>query len=158
MIENMANVWKVASRWGDDGNIENSILSVFRRNNVIFIGKDKATERFYRDVKQGDYFAITDGITVVAVAKALDDAKKITEIKIAEKDKERFAYEDWVVGVKVRIIDLLEKDRFKYCRGTFHEMNMYRDKIINYYENQDENFNIQSYTYTLFKQIKQMVF
>jgi len=151
MIENMANVWKVASRWGDDGNIENSILSVFRRNNVIFIGKDKATERFYRDVKQGDYFAITDGITVVAVAKALDDAKKITEIKIAEKDKERFAYEDWVVGVKVRIIDLLEKDRFKYCRGTFHEMNMYRDKIINYYENQDENFNIQSYTYTLFK-------
>lgn len=147
----MENVWKVASRWSDDGNSESSILSVFRRNNVIFIGKDKATKRFYEEVKQGDYFAITDGVTVVAVAKAIDNARKITEIKIAEKDKERFAYEDWVVGVKVRIIDLLEKDRFKYCRGTFHEMNMYHKETIDFFNNQDDNFNIKSYTYTLFK-------
>ncbi|MDD3281638.1 MAG: DUF262 domain-containing HNH endonuclease family protein, partial [Bacteroidales bacterium] len=55
----------------------------------------------------------------------------------------------------VRIIDLLEKDRFKYCRGTFHEINIhkYRKDIINYYENQDENFSIQSYSYTLFKTV-----
>lgn len=36
----MANVWKIGSRWDAAGKKKFSILSIFRRNNVVFVGGD----------------------------------------------------------------------------------------------------------------------
>ena len=78
----MANVWKVGSRWSDYGASESSIISIFRRNSVVFVGEEKARKRFINEVQKGDFFAIADGYHVIAVAKAIDSPKLLNEIKI----------------------------------------------------------------------------
>ena len=60
----MENVWKVGSRWSDKGTPDSSIISIFRRNSIVFVGEDTARERFQNEVKVGDYFAIADGYKV----------------------------------------------------------------------------------------------
>ena len=156
-FESMENtrVWKIASRWSEDGNINSSVIGVFRKNNIVFLGKEKNRDRFAKEVHCGDYFAVTDGIRVVAIAKAVGEPKVITEFKIQEIDKSKFDYEDWVWGIKVRIIDLPNEKpnekQFDYCRGTFHSAESYRDKIIDLYNEDDKKFTIKSYTYVFEK-------
>ena len=55
----MANVWKIGSRWSGNGSWSSRIISVFRRSNVVFLGSEDV-DRFHREVKIGDYFAIAD--------------------------------------------------------------------------------------------------
>ncbi len=144
-------VWKIASRWSEDGNVNSSVIGVFRKNNIVFLGKENDRDRFAKEVHCGDYFAVTDGIRVVAIAKAVGEPKVITEFKIQEIDKSKFDYEDWVWGTKVRIIDLPNEKQFDYCRGTFHSAESYRDKIIDLYNEDDKKFTIKSYTYVFEK-------
>ena len=83
----MANVWKVGSRWSDNGSKESSIISIFRRNNVVFVGQEDRRIAFRDSVKQGDYIAIADGYTIVAVGKAISNPICITklDIKVSKK-------------------------------------------------------------------------
>ena len=74
----MANVWKIGSRWSSRGEASRSVLSIFRRNNIVFLG-DNSKERFINKVKEGDYFAIADGKKIVAVAKAISAPKRLEE-------------------------------------------------------------------------------
>lgn len=151
----MANVWKVGSRWSDYGTPDSSIISIFRRNNIVFVGQEEARESFLKKVKQGDYFAIADGYNVVAVAKAIDEPTLLKNLKVVTVgyESDRFDYEndkDWVVGVRVKIVDLAEKDRIWYKKiGTFCSANQIWEKVIDLYENQYNKFSINSYTCTL---------
>ena len=152
----MANVWKVGTRWSDKGTPDSSIISIFRRNNIVFVGADKARETFQNEVKVGDYFAIADGYNVVAVAKAIDEPTLLKNLKVVTVGYEldRFDYEndkDWVIGVKVKIVDLAEKDRIWYQKsGTFFSATQIWEEVIDLYENQHNKFSINSYTCTLF--------
>ncbi len=67
----MAHVWKVGSRWSSNGAAGTSLINIFRRSNYVFVGS--SGERFYESVRKNDYLAIADGLTIVAVAKVLDD-------------------------------------------------------------------------------------
>lgn len=42
--KNFKNVWKVGSRWSENGAWGSRIISIFRRSNIVFVGT--ATERF----------------------------------------------------------------------------------------------------------------
>ncbi len=152
----MSNVWKIGCRWSENGTRESSIISVFRRNNVVFLGTE--IDRFEKEVKSGDYFAIANGHTVVAVAKAIDNPKKLSEftIKTNESEEVYFKYvdcKDWVLGVKVHIVDLDKENQIKYKKmGTFFAANQIWNEVKDKYENQNKRFSIKSFTYSL-KQI-----
>ena len=155
----MATVWKVGSRWNDiNGKPESSIISIFRRNNVVFVGEEKAREVFLKEVKPGDYFAIADGFVIAAVAKIIDHPTTINNLKIntIEAEKTRFDYDiekDWAIGVRVKIVDLkLEGDEIITYkkRGTLFKANSeISEKVIKLYEGQNSKFSINSYTCTL---------
>lgn len=151
----MANIWKIGSRWSRHGTPESSILSIFRRNNVVFIGADDEINNFSDNVKPGDYFAIADGYNVVAVAKAISEPVTLDKLKInvVEYEKKCFDYEsykDFAVGVRVKIVDLKEDERILYKKqGSFFRANKIRQKIIDLYENQKNKFSINAHTCTL---------
>ena len=75
----MNNCWKIGSRWSVDGSWNSRIITIFRRSNVVFVGGD-AAKRFHDQVKKGDYFAIADGFTIVAVARATGDVMHLSEM------------------------------------------------------------------------------
>lgn len=117
------NIWKIASRWSENGDPNSSIIDIFRNNNIAFAGRE--TERILNSIKPDDIIAISDGITIVSVGKVTSKPKPITEFSINELDikSERFAYEDWVIGFKINLYDLKENERFDYRQGTFHGVN-----------------------------------
>lgn len=130
----MANVWKIGSRWSDDGKRDSSIISIFRRSNVVFLGHRDYIERFKNEVKKGDYFAIADGLFVQSVAKATSDPIQLKELikqnAIKVKKGEPFDLEDdWGYGVKVKIVDLPKDQMFDYKRGCFFKANSIAEKV-----------------------------
>lgn len=157
----MANVWKIGSRWSEYGTSDSSILSIFRRNNVVFVGADGARDRFINEVKSGDYFAIADGYNVVAVAKALSKPTLINDLKIntVGYESDRFDFEDckdWVVGVRVKIVDLKVDQRIWYEKqGAFFKANQIWQNVVDLYENQSNEFSINSFTCTLLESKKE---
>ena len=126
----MCNIWKIASRWSDDGNRNSSIIDIFRKYNIVFAGRKQ--DDIKRLVKPNDIIALSDGTTVVSVGKVTDIPKPITEFNFDELDRNsgRFNYNDRVIGFKVNLYDLKSEDWFKYNRGTFHGINEpHRSKI-----------------------------
>lgn len=139
------NIWKIASRWSENGDPHSSIIDIFRNNNIAFAGRE--TERILNLVKPDDIIAISDGITIVSVGKVTSKPKPITEFSINELDikSERFAYEDWVVGFKINLYDLKENDRFEYRQGTFHRVNEpNRNRIKILFDKYNEEYAINS--------------
>ena len=152
----MSNVWKVGSRWSDNGTKESSIISIFRRNNVVFVGQENKRIEFRDNVKQDDYIAIADGQKIVAVAKAISTPICITKlnIKVTPEETEKFNLQDYgpdeIYAVKVKIVDLDEANYLSYKKiGSFCGINQFPDKIIDLYENSNKRFKIKSNTYTL---------
>jgi len=152
----MANIWKVGSRWSDYGAKRTCIISVFRRNNVVFVGNDDS----FLSVKAGDYLAIADGYTIVSIAKAVKDAEKLKEmtIKWSIKEDERKLLNDFLeyaIGVKVQIFDLKSDDNSdrlyyqkmkSFCQIKQKEL---REQIIKIIKSQGKQFSVESYTCTL---------
>lgn len=155
----MSRVWKIGSRWNEYGSADASILSIFRRNNVVFAGLSDES-RFLGNVNKGDYFAIADGYQIVAVAKAVSQPDYIGNLKhlvVTKNDNIVFDFEsnkNWAVGVKVRIHEIDKKDWgiFYYQkRSSFCAINSaIANQVIDYYENDDQDFSIKSNTFTLF--------
>lgn len=158
----MANVWKIGSRWSDNGDPNSSILHIFRRNGYVFVG----SQEFGDNVRKGDYIAIADGYRVVAVAKVLDDnptalRELITshKLRFRESDIERFDFrhpEEWseeygYYGTRVHIVDLLPDETFLYKKmSRFHAANLYWNEIKRLYDNSaSKRFDITSKTFRL---------
>jgi len=161
----MANVWKVGSRWSEEGLKATSLLSIFRRNNVVFVGNsDETISRFMNEVRRGDLIAIADGFQIVAIAKVIGSPDYLKNIKHLEITADDFGFDyeadkDWVVGVKVSIteIDARDYDSFYYQKmGTFFRVNTEMEKRIKeYYEKQSSQFSINSFTATLMNKGKE---
>jgi uncharacterized protein with ParB-like and HNH nuclease domain len=150
------NVWKIATRWSDDGNPNSSILEIFRKYQVVFAGRER--EYIKNQVKPGDYIALSDGLSVVSVGKVLSEPKSLIEFEFSEEDisSGKFDYEDWVIAFKVQLIDLLPEDVFSYRQGTFHAIHGdYKEKVIAFYNDsfketaEESKFAIYARTCTL---------
>ncbi|MDF1883687.1 DUF262 domain-containing protein [Sulfurimonas sp. SAG-AH-194-C21] len=146
------NVWKVASRWSDTGTEQSSILNIFRKYGIVFAGRD--TDKIQKSVKLGDIVAISDGLKIVSIAKAISLPTSITSFEIQEEDQQRFEYENWVIGFRVEIFDLNCEDVFTITRGrTFQAMNKEAETVKKLYNDRlstNKKFQIKSYTYNLF--------
>ena len=142
----MDNCWKIGSRWSVDGSWSSSIITIFRRSNVVFVGGD-AAKRFHDQVKKGDYFAIADGFTIVAVARATGDVMRLPELieqgLIKVSDGEPFDLSknfDGCYGVKVKIVDLPKQDQVQYEKqGAFFSANKYSNRIKELYDTKVNN-------------------
>lgn len=149
----MANVWKIGSRWSESGYWKSSILSVFRRNNIVFTGRSDLGA-----VNRGDYLAIADGLKVVAVAKVLSEKSfKIDKNKLRFRSTDFKDIQDesdlsYAYGVHVKIVDLDQSRRFEQKkRGAFYRTNQeISEKVISLFENeQSAKFDIKSDTYRI---------
>ena len=139
------NVWKIASRWSANGNPNSSILDIFRNNNIVFAGRKQ--DKIRNSIKLNNLIAISDGLTVVSVAKVTSIPKSITEFTINDLDikSERFDYKDWVIGFKVNLYNLKPNDRFEYRQGTFHGVNEpVKNQIKKLYEEYNQEYSLGS--------------
>lgn len=161
----MANVWKIGSRWSDLGTWDSRIITIFRRSSVVFVG-GKCAKRFHKEVTIGDYFAIADGYTVSAVAKATSNVMSLTDMiakkLIKVKDTEPFNLNwdfDGCYGIRVKIVDLPPKEQFQYRKsGAFFSANLYWNEIIDLYESKvDKTFDISAKTYKLFSSLNNRI-
>jgi uncharacterized protein with ParB-like and HNH nuclease domain len=142
----MGKFWKIASRWSDNGNSDSSVLDIFRSHNIVFAGAK--TERILMDVKIGDYIAISDGFKLVCICKVIQSPKKITDFNFfSDSEKKRFAFEDWVAGIKVDIVQLEKPIAYKKI-GAFHELPNHT-YLIKEYEMEKNKFSIDAKTYVI---------
>lgn len=142
-------VWKVGCRWSKNGNENSKIISVFRRNGLIFVGEQKDE---FKKIRKGDLIAIADGYKVVSVAKATCNAvflKDLNPIIRIRGNEWNIIDKDWAlenaIGVTAKIFDLQEpneslnetsdnqqilyKKRGSCCRAI-----QIADKVENLYE------------------------
>jgi hypothetical protein len=142
------NVWKVGSRWSDTGTKESSIIDIFRKYQIVFLGSVERG-RFQNEVKTGDYIAIADGFNVCTISKVLSEPMPITElgIEFTEEEKNRFTFEDWVIGAKVHIVELKNDNNIYYKeRGAFCRANQINNEVIQKYDENQKKFEIAAST------------
>lgn len=142
------NVWKIGSRWSNSGTKESSIIDIFRKYQIVFLGAEERV-RFQNEVKTGDYIAIADGFNVPTVSKVLSEPMSITElgIEFTEDEKNRFTFEDWVIGAKVHIVELKNENSIYYKeRGAFCRANQITDEVIQKYDENQKKFEIAAST------------
>lgn len=155
----MSIVWKIGSRWCESGGPHASIISIFRRSGVVFIGNERS-EAFNHLVHAGHYFAISDGFRIVSVARATSEpmnlnvmiSKNLIKVRNS-KDSGYFNITDnfhKCYGVKVKIVDLPFENQFDYkCQQAFIKIakNDIREKVIKLYNDHlNECFDLKSVT------------
>ena len=117
------NIWKVGSRWSEYGNPESSILDIFWKYNIIYVGNDKSSR--IGEVEIGDLIAIADGHSIVGIGKALSKCQPVIDMDInfSKKDSDNIEPAEWMLGVKVKIYTIFEdeherpwyKSRRRFC-------------------------------------------
>ena len=149
------NVWKVASRWSEDGHANSSILDIFRTHNVVFVGKYQ--ERFGY-ISSGELIAISDGKKVVAMGIAMDDPTPVTEIGIefSEEEKRRFGFEKSTLACRVSFTDLPKEKHLPYRIGTVHRVQDRAQEFRNVFNEirdglEGQEFEIDARSCTLLK-------
>ena len=131
------NVWKIGSRWSESGTPESSVLDVFRKYNILFIGTQGERANA---VSINDIVAVSDGLKVVSVGRVLETPRPVTEYSFDEEDlktyeeSDREFYYPSTTGFRVKLFDLEEYDIFQYTRGTIHKANKHWNNIISLYE------------------------
>lgn len=152
----MSRVWKVGSRWSDTGHQESTILDIFRRYNVVFVG---VRTKMFNEIQEGDLIGIADGRKIVAAGKAQSVPKPITELNIifSEEDKNKFDYEEWVVGCRVSFTDIPNKENWVICPpGAIRRFQARAPELETVYkylqqaQNVQQEFEIKAKSCTLF--------
>ena len=139
----MSRVWKVGSRWSDTGHQESTILDIFRRYNVVFVG---VRTKMFNEIQEGDLIGIADGRKIVAAGKAQSAPKPITELNIifSEEDKRKFDYEEWVVGCRVSFTDIPNKENWVICPpGAIRRFQARAPELEAVYSNLQQAQNVQ---------------
>ena len=110
-------VYKVGSRWSDDGVPESTILSTFQAYNVVYVGDcDDKGNPVMGHVCEGDVFIIADGYLVVGVAEAVSPGAPMERFSVAEAGEVAacIASGSPVWGCRVDYYPLAEEDTFEY--------------------------------------------
>ena len=98
------------SRWGED---KNQIIEIFFKYNILFAGLDSKEQIFnYKKYNIGTKIAVTDGFTIKAVGKTIEEFTSLDKLDIDFTDEElsKFQVGDWVLAAKVNLYKLDKKD------------------------------------------------
>lgn len=144
----MPNVFKVGSRWDTKGNPARKIFDVFKKVNIVFIGENQNGSTHYIDkyknlVQKGDYFAIADGLTIVAVAKVVSSGDYIQNYQNINEDVFpapsvfEYGFEisknnafGWKVEIRYPNDEMVKKRGINVSQGRIYRMNKYAKDII----------------------------
>lgn len=144
----MARVWKVGSRWHEHGAAGTSIKDFFLQYNIAIIGTDSDHARVLRDVKIGDYIALADGYTIIAVGRVFEKPRRLREYNFKNTDFPGW-YENHEsnVGIRADFRPLTGAERFEYKKmRTFCEAFQIAGKVIELYKNLFNPFSIKPST------------
>lgn len=111
------NVWRIGSRWNDEGAAGTTIIDIFIDYRVLFIGTDKS---YADNICEGDLFAVTDGYAVVALAKALSRFKPLSNFGLNfSTEAENRCNPSGQTGCLAHIILLEKEDHLRHeCRNS----------------------------------------
>ncbi len=148
-----SRVWKVGSRWSNDGNAGSCILALFRQYHIAFVGHEHG---HFSRIREGDLVIVSSGTRVVALGRAMEAPQPFAEKGIL------FSPEAWLnvqqedIGLACRISfqDLKEEDFEDYRIGAFHEVHEkaehYRELYRTYQAaRQHDEFSIKARSCTL---------
>jgi hypothetical protein len=156
------NIWRIASRWSENGEHGSTILDIFLKNQVAFFYPRGAAKESW--IKPDDLIAIADGFNIVAVAKATSQPMRLSDLPglhLSQRDQDSLGHPlNEIVGVKItfRPQTLLEKDkwirhpaRIRFCSLDQHDV---REQIVTIWNDADEqatknDFQIGARTSTL---------
>ena len=165
--EIIPNVWKIGSRWSQEGKKERSIINLFLDAGIVFFGDNqKGTTNYielYKDkIQEGDYFLIADGLKIYAVAKVIKEKdttnvgkyiqffnEKIIE-KLSTSSEKIFDYNyetGWnnAFGWKVNIYSIdsldLSQRSIKVSRKRIYKMKKYKEDVIYLYNQLHQSKN-----------------
>lgn len=116
-----SRVWKVGSRWSEHGCPNSSVLDVFRRNRIVFVGRG---QHLFERIMEGDLIAISDGVTVVALGKVTSPPRRLSEfpLELTHAEREWIGFADDVLACRVDYQDLDPGDHFYGGRRTIHRL------------------------------------
>lgn len=147
------NIWRIASRWSENGESGSTILDIFLKNQVAFFYPTGATKESW--IKNDDFIAIADGFNIVAVAKATSQLMSLSELPgfhLSKRDQDSLGHPlHEIVGVKItfRPQTLLEKDkwirhaaRIRFCSLDQHDV---REQILKIWNDADEKATINDF-------------
>lgn len=134
----MGRVWKVGSRWGNQGP---SVLDLFLEYGCVFFGDSHADRKLghWQEVKKGDLFIVSDGETPVAVGEALGAFSDYdaSGFSFREPDYSKFIEGCDVQLCRSRLVLLLPKERDECwgidARKRFCEAFGAKDKVEKYW-------------------------
>lgn len=130
-------VWKIASRWSEDGNSGSSVLDLFKKFKIAFVYNDKIR---VNEVEIGDLLAISDGKKIVCIG-VLKEVTPIEEFKIPELNG--YNEDGCSVGFKIELINLKEADIINYGkRGRFHGLQHEVRKMVVKLWEQSNSINV----------------
>ena len=114
-------VWKVGSRWSEHGCPNSSILDVFRRNRIVFVGRG---QHLFERIMEGDLIAISDGVTVMALGRVASPPRRLSEfsLELTPSEEEWIGLDDDVLACRVDYQDLDPEDHFYGGRRTIHRL------------------------------------
>lgn len=124
-------VWKIASRWSDNGNYGSSVLDLFKKFKIAFVFNDKIR---VNEVEIGDLLAISDGLKIVSIGKVLSKVIPVEEFHISELDA--YNEDGCSVGFKIELLNLKESDIIDYGKWKrFHQLhNEVQSRIVKLWE------------------------
>lgn len=119
------NYWKIGSRWHEHGDKGKSILSIFRRYNIVFAKEKNGARRILKEVKVGDVIAIADGYKIEDIGivtnipvmlNAFNLVLSKTEVEIFDYNEEKDDTE--AVEVEIYHCDkpIVYKKQSKFCK------------------------------------------
>ncbi len=150
------NVWKIASRWNDNGenDVEDKLLEDFIKYKIVFAGRKTD---YIKKVEENDIIAISDGIVVKAIAKAIGKPKFLSEFGINDLEV-YYKGDEQTMAISVDIYELDEEKYFEYNRGTFHKVaaNEYYNKLISLFFGKREPFYITQFSISKYEAIEKI--
>ena len=138
----MNTVWKVGSRWGNQGD---RVLDLFLEYGCVFFGtNDDCRKGHWQELRKGDLFIISDGASPVAVGEALGQCEDYQKSGFAfrQQDTDRIGVTENLVKVGPARIQLLLPNerkenwgidpRKRFCKapGAAKKVRKYWEKVV----------------------------
>jgi predicted ATPase len=129
------SIWKLGTRWG------NAAPSFYQ----MLISHGLVIGTIHNDYSVGDIILITDGFTVISLAKITEHPVEVIELDYLKEEflKYKIDYEDWVFSYKADFIELRKNEIFNYSlqAGIRQVRNQtIINTAINIWENRDVDY------------------
>lgn len=153
-INHHVSVWKIGSRWSENGDINRKIFCLFKESHCVFFGDNQnhTTSHIntYKDkIKKNDFLLIADGLNIIALAQIISSGDYIQNLEdiphdVFEINKSAFDYNwetnnknafGWKVNLRYPNDGIIVQKKIKIGRQRIYKMHKYADDVIDIFNN-----------------------